>query len=320
MSPRTLESNPDKSCPPTHSRVAQPARTLISADPFKCRLWSLHDRFASGITERTCQAEIESLATHGQKVATLGRLLSGDPHHEIELIYGARRLFAARYLKLPLLVEVRQVTDREGLIAMDIENRQRLDISPYERGLSYKRWLQNGHFASQDDISRTLKISASQVSRLLQLARLPAVVVAAFRDPTEISQNWGLELIHALDDPRRRVATIRSARALGANSPRPRAREVMRQLLSVCAAGRKHGAKEHNRVVRGRDGAMLFRIKYLHNSIALIFPADKISPQSHARIETALATILRGKGGSLISAARPNVRRISAAPTPDIPP
>jgi ParB family chromosome partitioning protein len=268
-------------------------RAIISADPFKCRVWNLHDRFASEINEHTCKAEIESISAHGQIVPVLGRRLADDPDYEIELIYGARRLFAARHLKTPLLVELREITDREGLAAMDIENRQREDISPYERGLSYKRWLQNGHFASQDDISRTLNVSASQVSRLLQLAKLPAVVVDAFRSAEEIRENWGLDLIAALDDPERRAATIRAARSLGANSPRLQGRDVIRKLLSFTAHGRKPKAGAHDKVVTGSDGAALFRIRYLHNSVALIFEAEKTSAQSIDRIETALAAILK---------------------------
>jgi ParB family chromosome partitioning protein len=268
-------------------------RAIISADPFKCRVWNLHDRFASEVNEHTCKSEIESISAHGQVVPVLGRRLTDDPNYEIELIYGARRLFAARHLKAPLLVELREISDREGLVAMDIENRQREDISPYERGLSYKRWLQNGHFASQDDISRTLNVSASQVSRLLQLAKLPAVVVDAFRSAEEIRENWGLDLIAALDDPERRAATIRAARSLGANTPRLQGRDVIRKLLSFTAHGRKPKAGAHDKVVSGSDGSALFRIRYLHNSVALIFAAEKTSTQSIERIETALAAILK---------------------------
>lgn len=286
-------------------------RSIISADPFKCRVWNMHDRFESEINAQTCKAEIDSFSAHGQLVPALGRRLTDDPNYEIELIYGARRLFAARHLKMPLLVELRELSDREGLVAMDIENRQRQDISPYERGLSYKRWLRSGHFASQDDISRTLQVSASQVSRLLQLAHLPAVVVNAFRDPADIRENWGLDLVEALNDPQRRAATIRSARSLGNDSPRLQGRDVIRKLLSFSARGRKPKVEAHDKVVSGSDGSPLFRIRYLNNSIALIFTADKISGQSIDRIEAALSTILQGDTGEQVARGA-RKRRIDA--------
>jgi ParB family chromosome partitioning protein len=279
-------------------------RSIITADPFKCRIWKLHDRFSGEITVQTCKAEIDSFATNGQIVPVLGRRVHDDPDCEIELIYGARRLFAARHLKIPLLVDLREVSDREGLVAMDIENRQRQDISPYERGLSYKRWLSSGLFESQDDISRALSISASQVSRLLQLARLPAVVVGAFRTPTEIRENWGLNLVEALDDPQRRASTIRSARNLATVSPRPQARDVIRKLLSFSARGRKPKVEPHDRVVRSNDGTPLFRIRYLNNAVALVFSAEKLSSEARARVEAALLDVLQGAAPSRVKAAK----------------
>ena len=145
---------------------------VVVVSPFRCRMWALHDRIEDYLNEQTCREEIESFAKHGQLVPVLGRLLRGDPTHDIELIYGARRLFVARHLNSSLIVKLCEVSDRQALVAMDIENRQRQDISPYERGTSYARWLRTGHFKSQEEICRTLQISPAQVSRLLRIARL----------------------------------------------------------------------------------------------------------------------------------------------------
>ncbi len=165
---------------------------VVSVNPFRCRLWVLHDRLEEHVTEETCKAEIESFLSRGQLVPALGRALRGDPDYDVELIYGARRLFVARHVNKPLMVELQELTDHEAILAMHIENRQRLDISPYERGLSYVSWLRAGHFASQGELARALGISTSQVSRLCRLAGLPAVVVDAFRNPAEIREEWGL--------------------------------------------------------------------------------------------------------------------------------
>ncbi|HEU4778997.1 MAG TPA: ParB/RepB/Spo0J family partition protein [Steroidobacteraceae bacterium] len=266
---------------------------IVSADPFRCRVWKLHDRFQSEITVETCRAEIESFASCGQIVPVLGRRIENDPQYDIELAYGARRLFAARQLNKPLLVQLREFSDREGLVAMDIENRQRQDISPYERGLSYKRWLQSRQFGSQGEMARLLCVSASQISRLLQLARLPAVVVDAFRDPTEIRENWGLKLVEALDDPTRRADTIRAARVLGNCTPRPQGPDVMRKLLSRSNRGRKPRKEPHDRVVLGQQGSALFRIRFLSDAVALMFSTDLFPAPMFNRIEKVLADLLQ---------------------------
>jgi hypothetical protein len=78
-------------------------------------------------------------------------------------------------------------SDREAVIALDVENRHRKDISPYERGTSYKRWLELGHFKCQKELARALEISPSQVSRMLKLAQLPAVVALLLFDHNTLS-------------------------------------------------------------------------------------------------------------------------------------
>lgn len=278
-------------------------RSIMPVDPFKCRVWKLHNRHEDTINEQTCKAEIEAFVEHGQFVPALGRRLRDDPDHEIELIYGARRLFVARHLKRPLLVEVREVSDRDAFVAMHMENRLREDISPYERGLGYAQWLRTGVFKSQIEIAQTLNVSASQVSRLLRLARLPAVVVDAFRNSEEISENWGLELMDALEDPKRRAATIRTARALSSDSPRLAGRNVHRKLLAPVGRGRKPKAEVHDLVVLGTSGAPLFRIRHQLKSIALILPAEKVPRSRLDRIEAALLAILKP------SAAQPELRQ-----------
>lgn len=271
--------------------AAVTARSILSVDPFKCRVWALHERLA-GFDEPGCRAEIDSFRRHGQLVPALARRVIGDPDCEYELICGARRLFAARHLKMPLLVELREIGDREALAAMDAENRQRQDISPYERGVGYRSWLQKGVFASQEELARTLNLSTSQVSRSLRMARLPAVVVDAYRDPGQIRECWGLAILDALEDPDRRMATIRAARRLGSLSPRLPACEVTRGLLSSLARGRKAGAGRRDRVVSGHDGSPLFRVRHHSRAVALVFSAAKLSRYHLERIESRLTSLL----------------------------
>ena len=268
-------------------------RKIVSVSPFRCRMWDLHDRFDAHVTEESCRAEIDSFERHGQLVPALGRPLRGDPDYEVELIYGARRLFVARHINKPLLVEVKEISDREAVIAMDIENRQRTDISPYERGISYARSLRSGHFSSQDDMARALRVSSSQVSRLLRLARLPSVVVNAFASPLDICEGWGLDLIEALDDPHRRQRTLQKARVTAALVPRPPAREVYRSLLAATAHGRKPKARAQDEVVKDCDGTPLFRISQRSNSVALLLPVEKLSSKTIDSIRHAVTNILQ---------------------------
>jgi ParB family transcriptional regulator, chromosome partitioning protein len=268
--------------------MLSPSSTVVSVNPFRCCMWALHDRLENLIDEHTCRAEIASFLAHGQLMPVLGRPVRSNTEYDIELIFGARRLFVARHTGRPIQVELRDLTDREALIAMDIENRQRADISPYERGLSFARWLREGLFASQDDIARALRVSPSQVSRLLKLARLPTVVVEAFASPVDIREGWGLELVAALANERRRQPLLDKARALTAHSPRPRSPIVYRQLL----AGGNTKRSTHDEVVKSSEGKPLFRIRRLRSSIALVLPSAGISQKSLNRIRNVLTEIL----------------------------
>lgn len=264
----------------------------ISINPFRVRLWDLHDRLEEHISEETCRAEIESFAKHGQLVPALGRRLKANPDFDVELIYGARRLFVARHINVPLLVELRDLSDQEAIVAMDVENRQRKDISPYERGIAYTRWLRTGFFSTQEDIARTLGVSASQISRLVKLARLPAALVDAFGTAINICEEWGISLVDSIDDSHRRPAVISKAREIARQFPRPPANEVYRQLQAAAIAGRKPKPLMHDQVVRGKDGTPLFRITQRRDCYAILLPNRGVTGEKLRQIQTALVNIL----------------------------
>jgi ParB family chromosome partitioning protein len=270
-------------------------------------MWSLHDRLEEQITEVSCRAEIESILRHGQLVPALGRKLRGEPMHEVELVYGARRLFVARHLNVPLRVELREMTDREAIVAMDIENRQRQDISPYERGQSYARWLREGHFSSQDDIAAALRVSASQVSRLLKIARLPPIVVSAFCDVTQLCEAWALEIAVALEDPLKRAQTFKVAREIAQMVPRPSAREVCRRLLAAPVAGRKPSARHRQEIVCDDKGKPLFRVRQERTSVALLLPVDRVSARALKEICSGVKMALQRDTAAALESCEPRV-------------
>jgi ParB family chromosome partitioning protein len=270
--------------------------SVVALSPFRCRMWDLHDRLSVHVNELTCKCEIESFEKHGQLIPVLGRPLRNDATHDIELLYGARRLFVAQHLNKPLHVQLRDITDKEAIIAMDMENRQRKDVSPYEQGLAYAQWIRAKHFESQDDVARALRISSSQVSRLLKIARLPAVVINAFGSPLDIREGWGLDLSAALDDPERKSALIAKARHLGAGKQRSPGVEVYRQLLASVARGRAIKESCHDEVVKDERGCPLFRIRQQRNTVAVLLPLDRASSAVMTELKQALTEILQRRG------------------------
>jgi len=256
-------------------------------------MWDQHDRLEDYIDEKSCAKAIASFQSHGQMIPALGRPLIGDPDYDVELVYGARRLFAARYINVPLKVELREMTDKEAIVAMDTENRQRVDISPYERGLSFSKWLRSNQFESQDELAHALNVSPSMVCRLLRMARLPAAILDAFGDPTEIRESWGLALLDALDDAEKRPRIFRIAREIAAVSPRPAAQHVYARLTSMSLTRRKLRSRTHDEVVKSSNGVPLFRVRRLRSSIAILLPAEKVTDVTLNEIREALSVVLQ---------------------------
>ena len=252
------------------------ANTLL-VSPFKCRMWDMHDRLGEEVTAASCGSLIESIEKHGQKQPALARRVAHERDYDYELIYGARRLFVARHLGVQLLVEFRQLDDRAALIEMDIENRVRMDISPYERGLSYKRWLRDGHFASQLEIAKSLGVSEAQISRLLRYAELPAAVVAAFESPRDIREEWAVVLAKRCRDAASRESVLRRARACAALGTRPRAQQVYEALINEGSL-RVPSRRARDEIIKNAAGAPLLRVRLRARAVHLIVPRDKVTP------------------------------------------
>lgn len=257
---------------------------LVRISPFKCRMWALHDRLADECDSAATRQLLESIRQHGQKQPVLGRRLTPNSDGaEIELIYGARRLAAARELGVELLIELRDIDDHSALIEMDIENRLREDISPYERGLSYRSWLTQGLFATQSDLAREIGVSEAQISRLLRFAELPATVVSAFDSHRDIKEDWAGNLARFCKLPEHRDGIHRRARKLAAMACKPSPDDVYNHLISdghqVLARTRVK-----DEVVKSRAGHPLFRIGVRARAIHLILPRVLVKGDTLRRI------------------------------------
>jgi hypothetical protein len=127
------------------------------------------------------------------------------------------------------------------------------------------------------------------------LAQLPAIIVEAFDNPTEILEDWGINLIARLKESGTRQALFEAARSIVAQSERHPAKEVYRQLLAAAAKGRKLKHRHHDVVVRGDNGAKLFRIRHQRNWVALLLPLENVGEPTMREISNAVARILQAE-------------------------
>lgn len=163
-------------------------------DPARCRPWRLHNRDLDHLNEESCRDLIDSfLSAKKQRIPAIVRKLRDDAEFDYEIIAGVRRWWTVKWLRAhhhpeyDYLVTVQNVTDEEAFRVSDVENRSRKDISDWERAKEYTEALSEFYEGSQSQMAAHLNLSKSWLSRLLDVARLPEPLVAAFSDTHDIT-------------------------------------------------------------------------------------------------------------------------------------
>lgn len=120
----------------------------------------------------------ESLKDHDLLQPILVRVVNG--RHQ--LISGERRLRAAIQAGWETIpARIREADDRLVAELAIVENLQREDLNPIEKGLSFRRYLDE-HACTQEDLARRLKIDRSTIANLMRLLELPRQVQQALSD------------------------------------------------------------------------------------------------------------------------------------------
>ncbi|MFC7705534.1 ParB/RepB/Spo0J family partition protein [Plastorhodobacter daqingensis] len=229
-------------------------KVLRWVDPAHCVMWAGHNRAYDLLTAENCGDLIASIKAQGQQeFPAIVRRLTGSQTGagaEYEVICGARRHFAISWLRannypqFRYLIEVRDLTDEEAFRLADLENRDREDISDFERARDYALALESYYGGRQKAMAERLEVSEGWLSRYLQLARLPEEIIAAYPDIREIRELHARTLRPYLGDPQQRAQLIEAAGELaaeqraareGQGAPVPAAKVLAR--LKAAAAG-----------------------------------------------------------------------------------
>lgn len=173
----------------------QEEKVLHWIDPAQCRMWERHNRDYALLTEENCRDLIEGIRSQGrQEFPAIVRRVADGGAEDFEVICGARRHFAVSWLRannypqFKYLVEVRDLSDEEAFRLADIENRDREDISDYERARDYAQAVDLYYGGKQRAMAERLEVTEVWLSRYLELARLPSEIVAAFPSIRDIRE------------------------------------------------------------------------------------------------------------------------------------
>lgn len=194
-------------------------KTLHWVDPAECRMWSRHNRDYGLLNEENCRDLIDGIRSQGRQEFPAIVRRTDDPQAPYEVICGARRHFAVSWLQqnnypqFKYLVEIRDLSDEEAFRLADIENRDREDISDYERARDYAEAVKLYYGGKQKDMAARLEVTQVWLSRYLELSRLPVEIVDAFptiRDIRELHARTLKPLLKEAEDRRRVLAVARA--------------------------------------------------------------------------------------------------------------
>lgn len=213
---------------------ASPVKML---DPVKIRRSVFANRNTASF-EGSIWAEFKSdiLGNGGNETPIRVRPLSEPVDgFEFEIIYGHRRHQACLELGIPVRAQIEDATESMLFVAMELENRSRKDLSPWEQGMFYAKALDKGLYPSARKLADAIRRDSSDVGKALALARLPEAVVAAFASPLDLQFRWAKPLNDAHQaDP---DGLISRAKAIAADGRKQSAGEVLAQLLAVQTPG-----------------------------------------------------------------------------------
>ena len=228
------------------------------------------------------KADIEQAGGNVQPI--LVRALPSQPER-YELVFGHRRHRACLELGIPVLaaIWVDELGDAELFAAMDRENRERADLSPYEQGVMYQRALEEQLFPTQRQMAEKLGVSHTWVRKALIVAQLPPAVVECFRSPLEIQYRHAEQLNAALDKDRRAVLK---------RAEKVRGQKLLPAIVVARLLGSEAGAKPQKIAIHNEGRAVGSCVRAVDGAVTLtLLPSAVEGPPSESLVK-AIADVL----------------------------
>jgi ParB family transcriptional regulator, chromosome partitioning protein len=124
-----------------------------------------------------------------------------------QIIFGHRRVKAAVQLKIPVRAVVKDLHDRDHIIAQGQENSARANLSFIERAV-FAESLQNLGY-DKDTVMSALSIDAPMLTRMNSVVkRIPTAVVQAIGPAKGVGRDKWLELTSVLEKPANATAAV----------------------------------------------------------------------------------------------------------------
>jgi ParB family chromosome partitioning protein len=153
----------------------------------------ISDRFDGAYDDNSIGELVESMRERGQIVPGLVRPSKADPAR-YQIVYGRRRLAAAKALGIKFRAVVRSLSDEQAVILQGEENTSRNDLSFIEK-CSFARTLESVGY-SRATIVASLSTGKSHISEMIGIASaLPERLIQAIGPAPDIGRRRWLQLV-----------------------------------------------------------------------------------------------------------------------------
>lgn len=171
------------------------------------------NRHATSFTTPAFESLREEILAAGGNIQPILVRPKGERY---EVVFGHRRFTACKQLGIPVLAMIMVLSDEELFTLMDRENRERVDLSPYEQGEMWRRAVDDGLFPSINKLAAHIGVSQPYATQCIQIARLPQFILELFESPTLIQVRWAKAIADQLQrDPEALADRAQSIKSLG---------------------------------------------------------------------------------------------------------
>lgn len=172
-------------------RLLKEGDQIIEIEPSEIMESAIPDRFASAYDEPGIAELIESIREHGQSTPGLVRSVQGGLK-PFQIVFGRRRLAAAKILGVKFKAIARELTDEEAIVLQGEENSNRHDLSFIERCLFAQSQELAGY--RRDVICKSLNTGKSHLSEMIRIATaLPRDIVLQIGPAPDIGRRRWLD-------------------------------------------------------------------------------------------------------------------------------
>jgi ParB family chromosome partitioning protein len=218
-------------------------RLLLELDPKKIRPTEFQNRLGRSLLadDPKFHELKESLRANGQETPIRVRPVKHALPFEFEIVSGHRRHAACLALDAELeggfpilaIIDAAAEDARDLVLKMYRENEERYDLSAYEKGLMFTRWLEAGVYESQRELAAAIGMGEAAAAKYLAVAGLPKEILAAFGDERLIPMSWGPALSQAIKSDSESV--LQAAERLAQRKPLAAPDVVLRTLVGAAA-------------------------------------------------------------------------------------